>query len=249
MVLRCLASVVIATGSVVCGHTAIHADVNGTVDVSIRLRVDPSVASRRVTDRLKLESEAIWRQYGVQLEWTEAGVSETAASVALDASVERRFERRHDMKRPAVLGIALVKPDAPNLQPIRVSLDATERVLALRDTGRPAMAGIVLDWELARALGRVLAHEIGHVLLGVTYHDRAGLMRATFRAEELGGPDRSGFSLTCGSVGRLKSRLRALSGEPQLLRPHGSTTLDLDGSPGTSEAPGAASCIAIQSAR
>jgi protein-tyrosine-phosphatase len=38
----------------------------------IRLRVDPSVTSRRVTDRLKLETEAIWGPYGIRLKWTEA---------------------------------------------------------------------------------------------------------------------------------------------------------------------------------
>lgn len=228
----------------------IRADVNEPFDVDIRLRVDPSVTSRRVTDRLKLETEAIWRPYGIQLKWTEAGPSEPAAkSVALDASLERRFERRQDMKWPAVLGSAVVQPDAPTGQPIRVSFDATERVLALRETRRPAMAGIVLDPELARALGRVLAHEIGHVLLGAPYHDRGGLMRASFRPEELGEPDRSPFRLTCGSVGRLRSRLRVLTGEPQLFRQRGSTTLDLERLPGASEASSAASCIVIQPAR
>jgi hypothetical protein len=50
-------------------------------------------------------------------------------------------------------------------------------------------------------------------------------------------------------VGRLTSRLRALSPEPQLLRQYGSPTLELADSPGPSEAPGAGSCIAIQPAR
>ena len=45
----------------------------------------------------------------------------------------------------------------------------TKTILALRHTTRSSLAGIVLDQELARALGRVLAHEIGHVLLGAPY--------------------------------------------------------------------------------
>jgi hypothetical protein len=231
--------------------TPLHADVSERLEVNIRLRVDPSLTSRRITDRLKTETEAIWGPYGVRLEWTDdAAAPESAANgVSLDASLERRFERHQHTKWPAVLGSVVLTPDASTRQPIRVSFDATERVLALRETGRAAMAGIVLDPELARALGRVLAHEIGHVLLGAPYHDRGGLMRASFRAEELGEPDRSPFRLTCGSVGRLRSRLRALTGQPQLFRQHGSTTLDLEGSPGTSEASGAASCIAIQPAR
>lgn len=248
MALRIIASFVAVL--LACGAAAIHADVSERFEVDIRLRVDPSLTSRRITDHLKLETEAIWRPYGIQLTWTEAGDSERAAkSVALDANLERRFERRQHMKWPAVLGSVVVNPDAPTWQPIRVSFDATERVLALRETGLPGMAGIVLDPELARALGRVLAHEIGHVLLGAPYHDRGGLMRASFHAEELGEPDRSPFRLTCGSVGRLRSRLRALTEEPQVFRQHGSTTLDLAGFPGTSESPSDASCIVIQPAR
>jgi hypothetical protein len=71
MALRSIASVVIASVLVVCGLTAIHADANEPFDVDIRLRVDPSVTPRRVTDRLKLETEAIWRPYGIQLKWTD----------------------------------------------------------------------------------------------------------------------------------------------------------------------------------
>lgn len=215
--------------------------------VGIHLRVDQSIVSRRLTGRLKDETEAIWGQYGIQLEWTDAGASEPAVdSVSLDATVERRFEAPERKAWATVLGDALVRPDAPSWQPIRVSFEATESVLRKL---RPSGGGLVRDHELARALGRVLAHEIGHVLLAAPYHDRAGLMRAAFRADQLAEPNRAPFRLTCGSVGRLRSRLRVLTGEPQLCRQHGSTLLDLEGSPGTSEESSAASCIAIQPAR
>jgi hypothetical protein len=233
------------------GASAIHVDASEPFEIDIRLRVDPSLRSRRITDRLKTETEAIWRPYGVRFEWTDDAAAPESESngVSLDASLERRFERRQHIKWPAVLGSVVLMPDAPTRQPIRVSFDATERVLALRETGRAAMAGIVLDRELARALGRVLAHEIGHVLLGAPYHDRGGLMRASFRAEELGEPDRSPFRLTCGSVGRLRSRLRALTGDSHLVRQHDSTTLDVEGFAATSQSSGGMSCITVQPAR
>ena len=210
--------------------TALQADVSGRLEVNIRLRVDPSLTSRHLTDRLKTETEAIWGPYGVRLEWTDAAdAAESAANgVSLDASLERQFESRVRMKRLAVLGRVAVGPDASNWRSIRVSSDATERVLAARTTGRPA-SGSVLDHQLARALGRVLAHEIGHVLLGATAHDRAGLMRASFRAEELGEPDRTPFRLTCSGVDRLRGRLRALSRDPQPVHQHRSTRLDPEG--------------------
>jgi hypothetical protein len=161
-----------------------------------------------MTERVKAETEAIWGSYGVRFEWTDAEAPESPANrMLLDARVERRFERRLQMEWPAILGSTTLAPDAPIWRPIRVSFEATERALALRSLG--SLARIVLDPELGRALGRVLAHEIGHVLLGRPHHDPAGLMRASFPAEELGDPDRTPFRLTGGGVDRLRGRLRA----------------------------------------
>ena len=226
-----------------CSAGAIHADVSERYVIAIRLRIDASLTSRGIMGRLKAETEAIWAPYGVRLEWTDADVFESPAnSVSLDASVERQFERRQRTEWPAVMGRVVVTPDAQLSGPIRVSFDATERALALRKTVR--LPRIVLVPELGRALGRVLAHEIGHVLLGPPHHDLAGLMRASFRAEELGEPDRTPFRLTCGGVDRLRSRLRALRREPQLMSQHSSPTLDLEEAHGQrSESSVGALCI------
>jgi hypothetical protein len=108
--------------------------------------------------------------------------------------------------------------DTPTRRPIRVSLDATASVLATRSVPR------VSDRDLARALSRVLAHEIGHVLLGAPYHDQAGLMRAVFLPEELADPDRRPFRLTCNGIARLGSRLRALTKDERFI--HDDHTVD-----------------------
>jgi hypothetical protein len=49
----------------------------------------------------------------------------------------------------------------------------------------------VLQEELmGRALGRAVAHEIGHFVFGSSDHSRSGLMRPTYRVNQLiGGPD------------------------------------------------------------
>jgi hypothetical protein len=111
---------------------------------------------------------------------------------------------------PRVLGQVSAGVDAPDRQPILVSVDATERVLALR-----LNSPFSLRSELSRALGRVLAHEIGHVLLGPPYHDDEGLMRPAFRPNELADPDRAPFRLTCAAVNRLRHRIRLMAEDRQ----------------------------------
>lgn len=209
----------------------------------VRLSFDSSVPSRRITARLKDEAEAIWRPYGIEFDWTTAEAPTRAeGSVALDARIERQFDRDRRLASPKVLGLVEMNPDTPSRQPIYVSFEAIESVLAQRTTR--SLAGIVLDRDLARALGRVLAHEIGHVLIGAD-HDRAGLMRAAFSAEELAKPDSRPFRLTCSSTDRLRRRL-AMHEDTQRSAQEGSGPLDSDDiRDARREFSREASCIAI----
>ena len=68
-------------------------------------------------------------------------------------------------------------------------------------------------WELrrdllARALGRVAAHELGHYLLASRQHTSHGLMRARFRPDDLVGEDGSAFCLEPAERRTLEARLR-----------------------------------------
>lgn len=196
--------------------TVAHADVHERFQLEVRLRFDSSIAAKRIAEGLKNETECIWRPYGLELRWTDAS---PPSGMFIDAIVEPRFERPEETTQPTTLGRAVVRLDTRNWEPVRVSFDATKSVLAHRTTSEGAsVTGVVLDGEMARALGRVLAHEIGHVLIGLPNHERQGLMRPNFSPEELAKPDRSPFRLTCGNVHRLEGRLRALS-EPARLTP------------------------------
>jgi hypothetical protein len=65
--------------------------------------------------------------------------------------------------------------------------------------------------DLGIAVGRVLAHEIGHALLGgPPFHDATGLMRANFRADDLTNFDPRLFRLSSESEARLRVRNAAL---------------------------------------
>ena len=61
---------------------------------------------------------------------------------------------------------------------------------------------------LARAMGRALAHEIGHYLLGSKVHTGRGLMRAMHSASDFFGADRASFALDAAQRQAVAARLR-----------------------------------------
>jgi hypothetical protein len=189
----------------------VRADESGFFHVQVHLRVDHFVRSTSILAILKEETESIWRPYGVHVEWVDALLDEVAAEgFSVEAVIDRRGEGSAADPDRAVLGRAFVPKDAVGAGPIRVSFDATERMLLRRSSSGP----FVSERDMGRALGRVLAHEIGHVLLAVRQHDRAGLMRAIFTPVDLGSPNRESFRLTSNDLGRLRSRIEVITAVP-----------------------------------
>jgi hypothetical protein len=93
-------------------------------------------------------------------------------------------------------------------------------VASLGAAGRAVTAGMTRSgaWWLAQqhdhalglVLGRALAHEIGHFLLGAAEHARRGLMRASFPARDLVDPRAAKFFLLDdGGAELLSARLEA----------------------------------------
>jgi hypothetical protein len=100
------------------------------------------------------------------------------------------------------------RPGAAENDPhhIQVWFDQVSSVLASEATDRP----LLKDYIAARALGRVLAHEVGHVLLGAQ-HDASGLMQPIFASTDLAGWDRARFRLAASGIDRFRWRARVLA--------------------------------------
>jgi hypothetical protein len=80
--------------------------------------------------------------------------------------------------------------------PLPVIHLSVENVEALMGTvSLTAAAPPIHDAQVARALGRTLAHEIGHYVLSRQTHERQGLMRATWPIQEAVAADRRTFYL------------------------------------------------------
>ncbi|MGH9141101.1 MAG: hypothetical protein ACRD2I_08165 [Vicinamibacterales bacterium] len=169
----------------------------------INLTFDRAISSHEIKAAARREAAAIWTTYGVDLLFTG---SDVPPALTLDVIVARDAVGPDDT--PPVLGHTSIAPESAPQAPIRISFDAIDALLERRHGGNPLMH----DYALAMALGRVLAHEIGHILLGApAYHDADGLMRTTFQADDLARPERSRFLLAEHSVTRLRSRLASLA--------------------------------------
>lgn len=189
---------------------------------AIRLGVDISALAAMPPRQLLAmarEAEAIWDPYGVALTWVRAegraltppGLQGTL-KISRDDSAERLPSRTSaDRQLGSVL---FLEGSGMAENTLALSVEATRRTVEEVFWANRRVA----DWPpslreelLGRALGRVLAHEIGHYLLAWRAHTPDGLMRAAFRGEVLIRPERHPFELSDRLVPRLRARLTQLS--------------------------------------
>ena len=175
--------------------------------VNVDLQFTSGNPTRLLVDTLQEESTAIWAPYGVDLHWQSNPC--TVEDASFNVVVERH--RRHPLvHRPGVvLGITQFQLMRIDEVPVRVDYDAVEQTIRqlaidqlLNLLGHPDIG----SEEMGRAFGRVVAHEIGHVILGLPNHQRNGLMRRSFEASELVQRPRTRYRLSLEEVNRLRQR-------------------------------------------
>jgi hypothetical protein len=167
------------------------------------------------------EADAIWRAYGVRVVLLPARAREIApCDVRLTLQFESAQAAATGRANRMRLGSIWFHDGGIPSQTIAMDADAiATRVLEGEMSGRPldkwppALAALMT----ARALGRVLAHEIGHYLLAFPAHSRVGLMRASFDGRQLGGWDRREFQLETSALPRLRARVARLVSFPEPL--------------------------------
>jgi hypothetical protein len=127
-------------------------------------------------ERAQRELLAIFEKIGVDVDWVGCGLdrrnssaSESGPAIRL-AMVSGRSEPMRGI--PASILGAVVRED-----------NAHEAVLVLFDRIERASDKHALDTGLV--LGHAMAHEVGHLLLPRQAHGPAGLMRASWRTEDL----------------------------------------------------------------
>jgi hypothetical protein len=141
-----------------------------------------------VVQLMKDETSKVWSLFDLRIDWVDPG---DAMASAIDVTVflEESAEPAPHLvsKSGGVVLAALNLPRTPcGTGLARVWVTQAKRYAALIPGVSPFPSlPERYDVLLSRALGRALAHEIGHYLIGTSRHTPLGLMRAHFSPLEL----------------------------------------------------------------
>jgi len=151
------------------------------------------------------EADAIWRPAGLSFIWRRApraNASGNPADPCRELSTGLRVvigdERGTTSPDHLALGWIVFGPDDVPAREIYVSHQNTVDFMAGARGAVPPIAQMPLaeqNLKLGRAMGRALAHEMGHYLLASKLHARRGLMQATHTASAFFDIDRSSFKI------------------------------------------------------
>lgn len=147
----------------------------------VRLMIDRRVIGD-VGPAIRAVVTATWAPNGLSFEWLDDGPSMTGADIMV---VVRRA--RANAPRTRVLGGAVFDNGRPTGL-VLVSIDATMAWLVaelavrlrLKSADESLVRHFISDRDRGTALGHVIAHEVGHVVLATRTHERYGLMKAEF---------------------------------------------------------------------
>lgn len=141
------------------------------------------------------EADAIWRTAGLNLTWTfPPATLDTADPRTVVVIVRRHLVKPAGLNGAGVaghhrmpLGWVVFGEDGRPGRLIEVSLDTLQTLIGkgtFMDKPMSSLPEQVLIPLTGRALGRVIAHELGHWLMG-RGHTPIGLMRASFSFDDL----------------------------------------------------------------
>jgi acyl dehydratase len=180
---------------------------DAAICIGLALHFAGPAPSGALVAALQQEAAAIWAPYDVELRW------QAPVCVVEDASFEVQVARHRPRAsgNRTVLGATRFELTHIDRVPVVIDYDATEMMLASLTIEQ--LTTTVGHWpvgsqELGRALGRVVAHEIGHILLGLPNHQAQGLMRRAFEPIELVFPTRRQYGLSPLEIDRMRHRTR-----------------------------------------
>jgi hypothetical protein len=166
--------------------------------------VAPRDVSKSLVSQICAEAGAIWAPAGIALEWNRNAPTHEARGLTIEVTID---DRPTPARRDGALGWVVFKGDGPEhlIHLSRVSAeDLLHRTPGLTDATIASHEALI-----GRALGRALAHELGHYILRSKVHTGSGLMRAAWTSDQAFRFIRDGFELTPEERATAVNQLRA----------------------------------------
>jgi hypothetical protein len=184
----------------------------------VAVYVAPGIPASTVA-RMLAETDDVWRPNGLTFVWQRApaeaapygraGEAGRYRPSTLRVQIDTERGQRAAEGQTTLCWIGFDRPDEPD-QEIHVSyanaeslLEASQLVVGHVGT----MPALQRELYVARAMGRALAHELGHYLLASKAHTPRGLMQTNRSAAELFGRQRVRFDLDAIQKQEAMSRL------------------------------------------
>jgi hypothetical protein len=176
-------------------------DHSSTVTVSV---YNDAGVPATVLAQAEQEAQEIFLRAGVDVSWTNcasnpvglAAEGPDCATLEWPAHLALRIVPRTGNSTDEVFGVAFLSDEGTGCY----SDVFYDRVAKLHEERNIALADI---------LGNVMAHELGHLLLGSNSHAGSGIMRAHWQGEELRRVSRGGLWFTKDEVNHIRGLLNA----------------------------------------
>jgi hypothetical protein len=179
--------------------------------VHLRFDRDGGLSAAALREAVK-QTRSIWSDAGVAVTAGRPGDAIPAGAAVVAVRIES--EKDWQIDGHSVLGwVTMDERGQPS--PIHVSMPAVDALLSRIDfLGRPFRdhTRVVRERLTSQAIGRVMAHELGHYLLRSSRHADAGLMRPHYSGTALAEYSLSSFRIGAGL--RLALRQAAVAAAP-----------------------------------
>ena len=146
------------------------------------------------------EANAIWSPGGVAFVW------QRDASIPARLQVVIGLDSAASHESTLALGWVIFADDQTPEPKIHLSYTNTERLFE-ESRGSRAVTRLEHHVSIGRAMGRALAHELGHYLLASKTHTAGGLMQGRRRADDFFAPEAVHFEINMTQRSQIVARL------------------------------------------